>query len=92
MEDLTQTINSNLSVSNVTSADSKKVEFIGTPSGDHECFCFDVNKKTFIQIVGKNPDKYDRSKFNKGKFRIYPQQLFGSDTKELFVSVFSQKV
>jgi len=36
-----------------------KVEFIGTPSGDGECFCWEVDKETFKKITGVNPSVFD---------------------------------
>ncbi|OPH61864.1 hypothetical protein BC351_01075 [Paenibacillus ferrarius] len=53
----------------------KTFKFKGIKNGDHESFCFDVDKEDFINITGKKPNKYDKSFFNKGKYRIYPNDL-----------------
>lgn len=53
-----------------------KQEIIAIPSGDHEGFCFDVSREDFMRIKNAEPDKYDKSWFNKGYYRIYPQDLF----------------
>lgn len=55
---------------------SKSIEFKGIPSGDYESFCWDVSLETFKQIKGTNPDKFDKSYFNEGKYRIYPDDFF----------------
>lgn len=48
-----------------------ETEFFGHISGDYECECFDVPKETFIKIKGMKPDRFDKSWFNKGMYRIY---------------------
>lgn len=53
----------------------KEIEFEGTLSGDYECFCWDVTKKIFKQITGRNPDKWDKSTFNKGLYKLYPAHI-----------------
>jgi hypothetical protein len=53
-----------------------EVEFIGIISGDHEAFCWDVDKTTWKQIKGEAPSKYDRSCFNKGLYRLYPNDIY----------------
>lgn len=60
----------------------KKVfEFEGIPSGDYEGFCFDVDKKTFIEFDGQNPDKYNVSIHSKKLFRLYPNTFFEGSKK-----------
>lgn len=68
---------------------SKKHSFDAIPSGDYESFCFDVDKETFINIKGEEPDKFDRSYFNKGKYRIYPSDLLGldNDTRKVHINL-----
>lgn len=51
-------------------------EIVAIPSGDHESFCFDVSRDEWIKLLGKEPDKYDKSWFNKGYYRVYLQELF----------------
>lgn len=55
---------------------SKSIEFKGIPSGDYESFCWDVSPETFKKIKGKNPKSSNKSYFNEGKYRIYPDDFF----------------
>lgn len=64
----------------------KEYNFKGIPSGDYESFCFDVTKEDFEKIKGKTPDKWDKSKFNVGLYRIYPDDIFEGE-KEIEVSI-----
>ena len=50
--------------------------FKGIKSGDYESFCFDVDKETFIKIKGEEPNKFDKSYFNEGKYRLYMEDIF----------------
>lgn len=54
----------------------KEFEFYGIPSGDHETFCWDVTREVFIKIKQTLPRKYDESYFNKGLYRLYPEDLY----------------
>ena len=45
----------------------KRVEFVGVPSGDGECFCWDVTPDVFRAVTGREPDRYDTG--------IYPNQI-----------------
>lgn len=54
-----------------------KVTFTGIPSGDMECFCWDVDRETFIRITGQEPDEWDGSRFNEGLYRLYPGDVIG---------------
>lgn len=56
----------------------KEFKFRAFPSGDHEAFCFDVDRETFIKIKGNAPEVRDASCYRKGKFRIYPGDIFDS--------------
>jgi len=46
-----------------------EIEFIGKPSGDCECFCWDVDEQTFIEIEGK--DSYKKEKEYKNKHEVW---------------------
>jgi len=59
----------------------KRVEFEGIPSGDCECFCWDVDHETFVRLTGREPDEYEGSKFNEGKYRLYPNELWPFEKK-----------
>lgn len=52
---------------------------LGVPSGDSECWCFLVDKKTFTKVTGKPPDKHDVGRgAEKGcryRYMIYPSNL-----------------
>ncbi len=52
-------------------------EFEGIPSGDHECFCFAVDRETFIRIEEREPERPEENHFNHGMFNLYPNALFG---------------
>ena len=67
-----------------------KIEFVGELGGDNECFCFWVDKETYIKIHGQ--EDYDReveyiNDWNKDiptcprkieeEMKIYPGTLFG---------------
>lgn len=39
---------------------------MGIPSGDYECFCFDVPEAKFIKFEGESPGKYNSSFFHEG--------------------------
>jgi len=63
-----------------------KFEFTAIPSGDCECFCWAVDRKTFIKLTGHKPDKYDKDKFNPGLYRVYPGTCF-SDHAPLHITI-----
>ena len=54
---------------------NKKVEFVGIPSGDHECFCWDVTEEVYTALMGEKPSEWDRSNFNEGLYKVYPPVL-----------------
>jgi len=72
----------------------KSFEFIGTPSGDGESFCWEVDVDTFKQVVGREPDGWDyvnkEFKFDdNGEIvfsnlselvMLYPDHIFSKDT------------
>lgn len=57
------------------------IEFDGIPSGDYESFCWDVDKVTFKRITGNEPEKYDKSYFHKGLYRLYPDVIHKNKCK-----------
>jgi len=71
----------------------KTFTFNGIPSGDYESFVFAVSKETYKRIMGKNPTKFDKSPFCKGKYIIYPNTFFTKDIdnkgedKELIIKI-----
>lgn len=52
----------------------KEITFVGIPSGDYETFCWDVNRDTYIEIIGRTPelDDAEKSLWYKGMYRLYP--------------------
>jgi hypothetical protein len=68
-----------------------KVIFKAIPSGDYECFCFDVDRETFKRLTKHNPNKHDKSTFNKGLYKIYPFHLFGHEDRVLKFSIEVEK-
>lgn len=59
----------------------------GVPSGDGECWCFLVDKKTFIELTGKPPEEYDIGRpLTKGspyRYKVYPGTLIDQYDKGL---------
>lgn len=54
----------------------KSFEFIGTPSGDGESFCWEVDVETFKQVMDFEPDGWDYVEYkyrfdDKGKIEFY---------------------
>lgn len=62
-------------------------EFDGIPSGDHEGFCWDVSKEDFKKIKGRDPISCDKSYFNKGLYRIYPNDFYGLDEPKCKIKI-----
>ena len=55
----------------------KRVEFEGIPSGDYECFCWAVDRETYVRIKGEEPREFDENTpFYPGLFKLYPSDLF----------------
>ena len=52
----------------VRSVIMSKVEFNGVPSGDFECFCWEVDLETYMRITGEEPSKFDKSVDCRGDF------------------------
>jgi hypothetical protein len=70
---------------------------IGVPSGDGECWCFLVDKKTFTAVTGKAPDKEfnvgrNASKGSRYRYMLYPDHLIpeGKGGKLIALSVDSK--
>jgi hypothetical protein len=59
----------------------RKFTFEGVPSGDCECFCWDVDRETYIRVTGMKPDKYDRGR-TKGTYKLYPNDIVGFEVFE----------
>lgn len=64
---------------------SKTVKFIGTPTGDGESFCWEVDPENFKKVTGNEPDEFDyiggkyvkgEHKFIGGKLMLYPGIIF----------------
>ena len=65
-------------------------EFIGLPSGDQECFCWEVDIETFMRIKGEDPDVYNYviKKYEDDKLepipignmvKLYPDDIFNNE-------------
>jgi len=54
------------------------VIFEGIPSGDCECFCWDVTLETYKAVTGEEPEEYRKSidhptgKDREGYYQLYP--------------------
>lgn len=55
----------------------RRVEFEGYPSGDGECFCWDVDEATFRRLTGNEPCESDAAVFTRGAYMLYPRDVFG---------------
>lgn len=53
-----------------------KLTFFAIPSGDLECFCFDVSRSTFEFLTKREPNTFDKSVAHKGMYKIYPSDIF----------------
>lgn len=58
----------------------------GIPSGDLECWCLLVDKKTFKAVTGEFPDEeFDVGHFAAGdssyRYKLYPSHLVGFENK-----------
>lgn len=75
------------------------MKFTAEIGGDQECFCFFVDKETYIKIVGR--EKYDSETAidkesckeigqeftEREKWAIYPNDLFGYDKKTAKIEI-----
>jgi len=63
-----------------------KIEFTGTPSGDCESFCWEVDYDTFVRLKNTIPQKYDKAidfdktdgifVYKNNAYKIYPDDFF----------------
>lgn len=72
----------------------KTYEFIGVPSGDGECFCWEVDVDTFKKVTGREHDGWDYVScdhkwgkdgnmefYNLSELvKLYPDHIFSKDT------------
>lgn len=65
----------------------RQIEFEGIPSGDYECFCFAVDRETFVRVNGTEPNEYDGNHFHEGLYSLYPNALFGRSETKIQVKV-----
>ena len=78
----------------------EKFEFIGSPSGDGEQFCWDVDFDTFVRIKEEVPTKNDRAinfdpsdendLYFDNLYRIYPDDLFHNHYEQRVTLVISE--
>jgi hypothetical protein len=62
----------------------ESVEFIGKPSGDCECFCWDVSEEVYIQIMGK--EEFEREmKYREESYHHNRMEELGSSPEPLRV-------
>ena len=70
----------------------------GVVSGDCECWCFLVDKETFIKVKGQKPGRFDVGRFavRKSPYRymIYPDNLIvdAHDGKPIDLTVIARKI
>lgn len=82
----------------------KEFEFVGINSGDGECFCFEVDKETFIKITGREPENLDYADgewndsdldfvpYEDSLIRLYPYFLFGEFGKKVKVKLVVEEI
>ena len=83
----------------------KSVEFIGKPTGDGECFCWEVDEENFMKATNEVPDeimdyiggKYSHKdgKFIGGKLMVYPNSIFSEmylDNEEIYRHKIQKKI
>ncbi len=78
-------------------------QFEGKPSGDGECFCFEVDVETYKAICGLE-DYYSTKSYREvwaeengtpypdEPWRIYPGKLFGNKWKKLRITITYEEV
>ena len=77
-------------------------KFIGTLSGDGECFCWEVDKGTFENIVGRKSDTFDYKKvdwkdINNPKpigdiLALYPDHIFYHEKGKYEIEIKFRKI
>lgn len=66
----------------------KEVIFEGLASGDHDGFCFDIDKEQYLLLTGRLPEEQIKSFFNDGLYRFYMQELLDyQDNKKFRFSI-----
>lgn len=79
----------------------KTIKFVAVNSGDGESFCFNVDRKTFIDVTGREPEDLDFQSGNftyiddelvfkaddEDKCRLYSNDIFGDSNKEIEVDI-----
>lgn len=69
---------------------------VGIPSGDLECWCFLVDRKTFESVTGKKPERHNLGRFAKKgsphKYMLYPDNLIPEGNGKLVVLAIEYKV
>lgn len=69
---------------------------VGIPSGDLECWCFLVDRKTFVNVTGRLPEKHDIGRFaakgGKYKYMLYPNHFVPEDKGKPVVLAIESKV
>lgn len=57
---------------------SNSVEFIGTPSGEGEWFCWEVDEENFKKVTGRKISKFD---YCLNKLVVFPTDIFEDGTE-----------
>ncbi len=50
------------------------ITFVGVPSGDCDCFYWEVDEETFTRITESKPSRFDKSS-KRGSYRLYPNDI-----------------
>jgi len=68
----------------------------GIPSGDLECWCFLVDRNTFINVTGRKPKQYNVGRFAKKgsphRYMLYPESLIDDRGGKLVVLAIESKL
>jgi hypothetical protein len=84
---------------------TETITIVGTPSGDGECFCFNVTEAEYIRLKGE-ADHQEILEYRKGMnedcghemytaespWRIYPHCLFGNAKRKLKVTITIEEI
>lgn len=66
-----------------------KFEFEGIPSGDYECFCWDVTPEVYRELTGEEPNEYTRTRIEEHEgldlHRVYFSHLIRVDENRVTV-------
>ncbi|HFD2033543.1 TPA: hypothetical protein ACF2DD_002120 [Clostridium perfringens] len=65
------------------------IEFEAVNSNNGDGFCWDIDEKTFVNIMGRKPFDCERSDINKGLYSIDPDDIyyFGNTKCKIKLSV-----